>query len=145
MPVAALLLLLLPGGQNPHAADPGRRSAGFEVDCIAIQNAHVVVKPGVELKSATVVIRRGLIEAVGEDVESPAEAKIIDGKGAVVYAGFIDAARDDLWNRDQAPQPQKRRSPESGRFAFAGMPEDNRRGITPEFHVSSQLTVGSSA
>ena len=145
LPIAALLLLLLPGERAPQAADPSRRSAGFDVACIAIKDARVVVKPGVELESATVVIRNGLIEAVGDDVTPPADAKVIEGKGSVVYAGFIDAARDDLWNRERPPQPQKRRSPESGRFAFAGMPEDNRRGITPEFQVASELTVGSSA
>ncbi len=95
-----------------------------------------------ELDSATVVIRRGVIEAVGKDVVPPAEARVIDGKDSVVYAGFIDAARDDLWNRDRAPQPQKRRSPETNRYAFAGMPEDNRRGMTPEFEVASELYAG---
>jgi len=145
LPILALVLALLPGGAVPQAAGPTQRSAGFEVECIAIRNARVVVKPGVELDSATVVIRRGLIESVGKDIAAPADARVIDGKGSVVYAGFIDAARDDLWNRESGPQPQKRRSPESGRFAFAGMPEDNRRGITPEFQVASELTVSSSA
>jgi imidazolonepropionase-like amidohydrolase len=145
LPIAAVVLALLPGFQAPRAADSSKRTAGFEVDCIAIKNATVVVKPGTEIESATVVIRRGLIEAVGKDINPPADAKVIDAKGSVVYAGFIDAARDDLWNKDNPPQPQKRRSPESGRFAFAGMPEDNRRGMTPEFHVANELNVSSSA
>ncbi len=145
LPIFALCLAILPAPQPPQAADPARRSAGFQVDCIAIQNARVVVRPGTELESATVVIRRGVIEAVGRDVAPPADAKVVDGKGSVVYAGFIDAARDDLWNRERAPQPQKRRSPESGRFAFAGMPEDNRRGMTPEFQVATELNVSTSA
>ncbi|QDT52180.1 N-acetylglucosamine-6-phosphate deacetylase [Caulifigura coniformis] len=145
LPILALVLALLPGGTVPQAAGPTQRAAGFQVDCIAIRDARVVIEPGEELDSATVVIRRGLIESVGKDVAPPADARVIDGKGSVVYAGFIDAARDDLWNRENGPQPQKRRSPESGRFAFAGMPEDNRRGITPEFQVATQLTVSSSA
>jgi imidazolonepropionase-like amidohydrolase len=143
LPIVALSLAILTSWTM--GADPARRSAGFQVDCIAFQNATVVVRPGEQIESATVVIRRGLIEAVGKDVKAPADAKVIDGKGTTVYAGFIDAARDDLWNKERPPQPQKRRSPESGRFAFAGMPEDNRRGMTPEFQVSSELSVGTSA
>lgn len=39
---------------------------------------------------ATVIIRNGLIEAVGPDVPIPADATIIDCKGLTIYPGMID-------------------------------------------------------
>ncbi|HEX4825279.1 MAG TPA: amidohydrolase family protein [Candidatus Polarisedimenticolaceae bacterium] len=57
----------------------------------AITGATVVTAPGQKIESGTVVIRDGLIDAVGHDLAAPADAVVIDGKGKFVYAGFIDA------------------------------------------------------
>ncbi|HEX6737108.1 MAG TPA: amidohydrolase family protein, partial [Vicinamibacteria bacterium] len=43
------------------------------------------------LESATVVLRDGLVEAVGTDVAVPKDARVIDVKGLVLTPGFIDA------------------------------------------------------
>lgn len=40
---------------------------------------------------ATVIIRNGIIEAVGPDVVIPADAQVIDCKGLTIYPGMIDA------------------------------------------------------
>jgi len=55
---------------------------------IAIVGAKVCVKPGQVLDSASVVIDKGKI--VGVNVATPAGARVIDGKGKFVTAGFID-------------------------------------------------------
>ncbi|MEE8458729.1 MAG: amidohydrolase family protein, partial [Phycisphaerales bacterium] len=68
----------------------GIRSA--EVRTHAITGATVVVSPVETLESATIVIRDGVIEAVGPAVLVPANARIYDGTGLTVYAGLIDAA-----------------------------------------------------
>src|SRR5262249_62375018 len=60
----------------------------------AIRDARVVAEPGKVLPKGTVVIRDGLIEAVGPDVAAPADALIIDGKGLTVFPGFLDANRN---------------------------------------------------
>lgn len=57
----------------------------------AIRNARVVTVSGPVLPRATVVIRDGLIEAVGESVTPPAGAWIVDGEGLTVYPGLISA------------------------------------------------------
>lgn len=59
---------------------------------IAITNAIVIVKPGTTLDAATVVIDKGKIVAAGASatVKVPAGARIIDGSGKIVTAGFID-------------------------------------------------------
>ena len=58
----------------------------------AIQGAKIVLGTGTTIEKGTVVVRRGLIEAVGEadKVAVPYDAEVIDGKGLVVYPGFID-------------------------------------------------------
>jgi imidazolonepropionase-like amidohydrolase len=57
----------------------------------AITNATVVPEPGRRIESGTVVMRDGLIEAVGADVVVPSDAVEIDGEGRWVYPGLIDA------------------------------------------------------
>ena len=56
----------------------------------ALTGAHVVQRPGVSIESATIVLRDGLIEAVGEDVDVPADARVWDLDGRIVYPGLID-------------------------------------------------------
>ena len=57
----------------------------------ALTNATVVVSPGNQLEEATVIIRDGLIEAVGETIDIPDDARVWDLTDKIIYAGFIDA------------------------------------------------------
>ena len=57
----------------------------------AIEGARVVRVGAPTLESGTVVIRGGLIEAVGAGVPVPDDAWRIDGKGLTVLPGFFDA------------------------------------------------------
>src|SRR3990172_7394474 len=68
----------------------------------AISEATVVVSPGRLIESGRIVIRDGLIEAVGADVPIPPDATEIDGKGHWVYAGLIDAY-SSLGLKEEAP------------------------------------------
>src|SRR4029453_4705163 len=56
-----------------------------------IRNAHIVTVSGADIENGTVVIRDGKIEAVGANVNVPAGAQSIDGRGLSVYPGMIDA------------------------------------------------------
>lgn len=58
---------------------------------LAIQNAKIITVSGDIIEKGTILIRDGVIEAVGADVEVPGEALVIDGEGKVVMPGFIDA------------------------------------------------------
>jgi Amidohydrolase family len=75
-----ILLLLMSGAL--FAGPPG---------AIAIRNARVFPVSGPALAKATVVLRNGLIEAVGAEVAVPADAWVIEGDGLTVYPGLIDA------------------------------------------------------
>ncbi len=57
----------------------------------AIRGARVVTVSGPVIEGGTVLIRDGLIEAVGTNVTIPAEAWVIEGRGLTVYPGLIDA------------------------------------------------------
>ncbi len=61
---------------------------------IAIRGAHVVPVSGPDMAQATVVVRDGVIEAVGPNVAIPQGAWVIDGQGLTVYPGFVDALDD---------------------------------------------------
>ena len=58
---------------------------------VAITNAKIfpITKPAVD--RGTIVVRDGIIEAVGANVTVPAGAQVIDAAGADVYPGFINA------------------------------------------------------
>ena len=93
---------------------------------VAITNTRVVQAPGQILESATVVIRDGLIEAVGT-VEPPFDARIIAGDSLTVYAGFIDGL-----SHTAVDTPDD--DPEKGSFA--------EQGIRPQRAVRPLLKPG---
>ena len=68
-----------------------RRVAAFEGDAYAIKGGTVVTVTGATIQKGTVIIRNGLIEAVGADIPIPGDARVIDATGMTVYPGLIDA------------------------------------------------------
>ena len=90
---------------------------------LAITNIRVVIRPGKVLDRGTVVVRNGLIEAVGASITPPPDARVIDGTGLTVYAGFIDG-----YSWAGAPKAENR----NDSVAKAGDPPNDRAGITPE-------------
>ena len=67
-------------------------SAGAEAPTtVAIVNARIVTVSGPTIAKGTVVLRNGLIEAVGENVQAPADAWVVAGEGMTVYPGLIDS------------------------------------------------------
>ena len=97
--------LLLAGGleaQQSSRTEPvtGLRDNGTGFH--ALVGARVVTAPGQVLENATIVIRNGLITAVGRDVRPPAGARVWDLAGQTIYAGFIDAHAD--LGMDAVPQ-----------------------------------------
>ncbi len=59
-------------------------------DVFAITGARIVPVAGQPIAKGTIVLRDGIIEAVGERVTVPADASVIDGAGLTVYPGLID-------------------------------------------------------
>ncbi len=58
----------------------------------ALTGARLVLAPGQVVENGTLVMKDGVILAVGADVKPPAGARVWALQGRTVYAGFIDAA-----------------------------------------------------
>ena len=94
----------------------------------AIRGARIVTAAGAPIEAGTIVIRRGVIEAVGAGISIPSDADIVEGSGLTVYPGLIDlgntraadvpvpaapqnprtTAELERWKRDQILKPQTR-------------------------------------
>jgi len=72
----------------------------------AIRGARIVTAAGAPVASGTIVIRDGLIEAVGPAVTAPPDARVIDGAGLTVYPGLIDLGTATGLDVPQPAQPQ---------------------------------------
>jgi hypothetical protein len=126
VPVALVVLVfsLLPGRLTVHAQRSG-------IDTYAITNARIVTVSGPTIEKGTVVIRDGLIAAVGSDVTAPADARVMDGTGLTIYPGLIDA-NTTLGIPDAAPAP----SPGGGGAAL--ILQQQQRAATPSGPNSTQ-------
>jgi imidazolonepropionase-like amidohydrolase len=118
------------------------------IDTYAITNARVVTVSGPTLDRATVVIRNGLIVAVGANVNAPPDARIIDGTGLTVYPGLIDS-----YTNLALPEPPPTASPGGGGGGgafFAAQPRPSPGGpnstqppgLQPEVMVEDAIRPG---
>ncbi|MBI1787949.1 MAG: amidohydrolase family protein [Acidobacteria bacterium] len=57
----------------------------------AITNAKIVLSPDRSIAQGVIVLRDGLIQAVGENIAVPPDARVYDAKGLTVYPGLIDS------------------------------------------------------
>jgi imidazolonepropionase-like amidohydrolase len=73
------------------SAQIGARRERSVPSVYAITNARIVPLTGPAIDRGTVVVRNGVIAAVGATTQAPADARIIDGAGLTVYPGLIDA------------------------------------------------------
>ena len=120
----------------PETAHP----TGFRPRVVSIEKAKLVVSPGQVIEGGTLVIRDGVIIAVGKDVVPPPGAEKISGEGLVVYPGFIDAAAEAKLPPN-APGPDAGRAVKFEENLLAATRPDNRRGMTPEFQLTEHALL----
>lgn len=77
-----LISMLMAAASLTYAQAPGP---------IALRGARIITVSGPVIEKGTVLLRNGLIEAVGETVDLPKDAWVMDVQGATVYPGLIDA------------------------------------------------------
>jgi imidazolonepropionase-like amidohydrolase len=87
-------------------ADAQRRGT----DTYAITNARIATVSGPVIERGTIVIRDGIIAAVGANVTVPADARVVDGSGLTVYPGLIDSSTA-LGIPQPSPSPSPSPSP----------------------------------
>lgn len=91
-----VLLLLL--AVTPTLFAPARAQETFPTNGVrderpalyAITNVTLVTSPGTVIPNATIVVRKGIVEAAGSSVAVPAGAVTYDMSGKWVYPAFID-------------------------------------------------------
>ncbi len=98
----------------------------------AITNATIVQGPGRKIEKGTVVMKDGLITAVGSGVPIPSDAIIIKADSMFVYAGFIDGL-----SRTGVTKPKEEKDKE--KIKDPGNPPAERAGITPQNDVRNSL------
>jgi imidazolonepropionase-like amidohydrolase len=77
----------------------------------ALTNARIETITKGTIEKGTIVIRDGIIEAVGANVTPPGDARVVDLSGRTIYPGFIDLT--SAMGLPTPPQPQ-------GRFGGGG-------------------------
>ncbi len=100
--VTAAFVVATPRAQAPFAT--------------AIRGARIVTAAGAPIASGTIVLRGGLVEAVGADVAVPSDARVIDGAGLTVYPGLIDMGTTAGIELPRAQAPELRTSEEAERW-----------------------------
>lgn len=116
------------------------------IDTYAITNARIVTVAGPVIERGTVVLRNGLIAAVGSNVTAPADARVIDGAGLTIYPGLIDSSTN-LGIAQPAATPQP--SPVGGAFAqarptvaFSAPNSTQPPGLQPELLAEDHIRPG---
>ncbi|MEO6541745.1 MAG: amidohydrolase family protein, partial [Ferruginibacter sp.] len=79
---------------NAQATFPVNDVANHKDGCYAFTNASIVKDAQTTLQNATMVIRKGKIEAVGNNIAIPKDAVVIDCNGKYIYPAFIDIYSD---------------------------------------------------
>jgi len=112
--------LALPGEANLHGV-------------WAIKNCRILTMTGPEIPRGTVVLRDGLVEAVGAAVAIPADAEVIDGEKLVAYPGLIDGLGQSLLKFPEKKIDQLK--------YFTNEFTDEDKGISPERRAYDYLNL----
>lgn len=106
----------------------------------AITNARIVTAPGQVIERGTIVIRNGLIAAVGPTAAVPADAREVDGNGLTVYPGFIDAYSNLGYEVPAPAQPAGRGGATAQGPRVDPAPNSlNKTGLQPEVSALTLL------
>jgi hypothetical protein len=108
------------------------RKLGPVTRSYAITQATIIQAPGRKIEKGTVLIKDGLITAVGQNLTIPVDAIQVKGDSLYVYAGFIDGL-----SRVAVSRPKEDLSKEKAKDP--GNPAPERAGITPQNDVRNFL------
>ncbi len=112
---------------------------------LAIRGARVWTDAATVHEIATIVIRDGLVVAVGGDVIPPPDAEILEARDLHVYPGFLDAlGATGLGDTKRSPEEVRRAEATATDFkrdSLGGMEPANRKGIRPEFQAVDRFQL----
>ena len=114
--LTALIVLISGSAKADETSVPQQPLRSNPPAVFALTGARVVINPEKTLEQATVIVRRGMIEAIGTGIPVPADAHEISLAGKTIYPGFIDAYAEQslsserlngtarYWNGQVTPQ-----------------------------------------
>jgi hypothetical protein len=133
--ILLFMMLYCLQGQAQNSDDAGEVTSVY-----FLKNAHVVQKPGMILKNTSILIRDGMIEAIGSTITPPFDAMVIDADSMFIYAGFIDMASHTAIPKKEEPSRGSGRNNNDGP-RDPGNPTNEEAGITPEKLVIEQIKM----
>ena len=99
----------------------------------AVKDCRIVTQAGSPIEKGAVVIRDGLIQAVGEEVSIPADAEVIDGNGLTAYPGLTDSLGNALLKLPEQTYDQTK--------VLTGQYTDEDKGIKPGFKAFDHFEI----
>lgn len=124
--IAVLMALVFCSASAQQTTRPIEGIRSKPITLVALTNLVVIPEPGVRLERATVLIRDGVIEAVGSNISIPPGATVLDCRGQWCYAGFLEpyaVMRDTLYRIDDDESPQTPSVPTAHHWNQAVHPE----------------------
>jgi imidazolonepropionase-like amidohydrolase len=107
----------------------------------AIRGAKIWIGDGRTIEKGTILIRRGVVEAIGESVEIPFDAETIDAEGLEAAPAFLDAFATLGVKAPEGPSPNEAPLVDTSVTAEVEMPEANRAGLRPEFAAADVFAL----
>lgn len=101
-----------------------------------LRNVTVVGADGARTPGVNLVVRDGLIEALGVDVAIPADALVLEGDSLLVYPGLVDA---QAAAEHEFPEPKDREDDDEQPPSWD--PPRSASGFMPHRKVAEHLTV----
>jgi len=136
-PAVRALALVLASAPLPHTA----ASLAAQSDTWALTNARIqTVTKGV-IEKGTILIRKGLIEAVGPTVAVPADARVIDLAGKTVTPGLFDLTSS--LGLPSAPATGAGGGPGGAPGGGGGQQAQSapRQGLSPERQIATEIRL----
>ncbi len=103
----------------------------------AIKDARIITLAGPPVEKGNLIIRDGLVEAVGAGIPIPKDAEVIDGAKLSVYPGLMDVLGQSLLKLPEEKIDMTR--------VYAGEFTDKDRGITPGLTAFDYVNLGKAA
>jgi imidazolonepropionase-like amidohydrolase len=116
----------------------------FDGEAYAIRGGTIVTVTGATIPKGSIVIRNGLIEAVGAEISIPGDARVIDASGMTVYPGLIDSYTS--YGIKPAPTPASRATggDPTQEFIARMTAPPSTVGLLPEVTVVDQFQIAES-
>ncbi len=118
----ALLFLLVPAALFSQKTFPVAAPSDAREGCYAFTNASIYIDYKTMREDATLVIRKGKIEACGSGVRVPADAVLVDCTGKTIYPAFIDCYAEGFG------LPEMKTAPPAPGDRFNNLPTASRQG-----------------